>query len=554
MALIRGWKDLRMSPTDARPPGIGRPVDGLPESEARFIRLAENSSDIIFRYRYKPTRGFDYINPAVTAITGFTPEECYANPDLGRTVVHPEDQPLLEAAISGATSLPPSLTFRVIRKDGGIVWVERRVIHILDEANEIVALEGIVRDITQRVLTQQTLERLVDDRTREIERRRQVAESLRETLAVLNSERSAAEVLDHIVGQALALLGADAAAIYGIDQPSQILRIRSARGLDPDYVAHMEIPIGTAPVGEAVAYRRPVAVPDLRKGIEEVSGKLEPPKRALLDLLLSQYAALAAVPLIVKGEAYGGLVVYYRTTREFSHEELALTAALGDQAALTIENARLRAHLQEAAAAAERNRLARDLHDSVSQTLFSVNLIAGVIPRLWERNPEEGRRRLAELRQLARGALAEMRTLLLELRPTALLEMQLGDLLQQLAEATTGRSRLPIAVTAEGQGSVPPDIQMALYRIAQEALNNAVKHAEATRSTLTVRWSPYSADLVISDDGRGFDPMHVPQAHLGLGIMRERADGIGAALSVNTRAEGGTIVEVNWTANTAPKG
>lgn len=543
-----------MSSTDTRPPGIGRPGEALPEGEARFIRLAENSSDVIFRYRHKPSRGFDYVNPAVTAVTGYTPEEFYANPDLAQTVVHPEDRPLLEAAASGAVSLPPSLTFRVVRKDGGIVWVERRVIHILDEANEIVALEGIVRDITQRVLTQQTLERLVEDRTREIERRRQVAESLRETLAVLNSERSAAEILDHIVGQALALLGADAAAIYGIDQPSQILRIRSARGLDPDYVAQMEIPIGTAPVGEAVAYRRPVAVPDLRKGIEEVSDKLEPRTRALLDLLLSQYAALAAVPLIVKGEAYGGLVVYYRTTREFSHEELALTAALGDQAALTIENARLRAHLQEAAATAERNRLARDLHDSVSQTLFSVNLIAGVMPRLWERNPEEGRRRLAELRQLARGALAEMRTLLLELRPTALLEMQLGDLLQQLAEATAGRSRLPIAVTAEGQGSVPPDIQMALYRIAQEALNNVVKHAEATSSTLIVRWSPDSASLVISDDGRGFDPMRVPQAHLGLGIMRERADGIGAAFSVNTRAEGGTIVEVNWTASTGTQG
>jgi PAS domain S-box-containing protein len=543
-----------MSSTDTHPPGIGRPVEGLPEGEARFIRLAENSSDIIFRYRHKPTRGFDYVNPAVTAITGYTPEEYYANPDLAQSVVHPEDRHLLEAATSAATSLPPSLTFRVVRKDGGIVWVERRVIHILDEANEIVALEGIVRDITQRVLTQQTLEQLVEDRTREIERRRQVAESLRETLAVLNSERSAAEILDHIVGQALALLGADAAAIYGIDQPAQILRIRSARGLDPDYVANMEIPVGTAPVGEAVAYRRPVAVADLRKGIQEVSNKLDPRKRALLDVLLSQYAALAAVPLIVKGEAYGGLVVYYRTPREFSHEELALTAALGDQAALTIENARLRAHLQEAAAAAERNRLARDLHDSVSQTLFSVNLIAGVVPRLWERNPEEGRRRLAELRQLARGALAEMRTLLLELRPAALLEMQLGDLLQQLAEATTGHSRLPIVVTAEGQGTIPPDIQMALYRIAQEALNNVVKHAEATSSTLTVRWSPSYANLVISDDGQGFDPMRVPQAHFGLEIMRERADGIGAALSVNTRAEGGTIVEVNWTANTAVKG
>jgi signal transduction histidine kinase len=234
-----------------------------------------------------------------------------------------------------------------------------------------------------------------------------------------------------------------------------------------------------------------------------------------------------------------------------SGEEMTLMAALGDQAALAIENARLHAHLQEAAVAAERNRLARDLHDSVSQTLFSLNLIAGVIPRLWERNREEGRRRLGELRQLARGALAEMRTLLLELRPAALLEMQLGDLLQQLAEATTGRSRLSIAVSAEGQGCVPPDIQIALYRIAQEALNNVVKHAEASKSTLTVHWSPDSARLIISDDGHGFDPALASQAHFGLGIMRERADGIGATLAVTTEVDRGTTVEVNWTAKAA---
>ncbi len=543
-----------MNTTDARPPGIADqrgPDERLSELEGRFIQLAENASDIVFRYRYKPTRGFEYINPAVTAISGFTPEECYADPNLGRTMVHPEDRPLVESAMSDPASISAPLTFRLIHKDGGIVWVERRVIPILDPTGECVGIEGIVRDITQRVLTQHTLELQVEERTREIERRRQVAESLRETLAVLNSDRSTAEILDHIVGQALALLGTNAAAIYGLDPSRQVLRIRSARGLNPEYMARMEIAVGEAPVGEAVAYRRPAAVPDLRSGVREILDRMDPIKRALLEWLITQYGALIAVPLIVKGEAYGGLVVYYDAPREFSSEEMALTVALGDQAALAIENARLRAQHEEAAAAAERTRLARDLHDSVSQTLFSLNLIAGVIPRLWERNPEEGRRRLAELRQLARGALAEMRTLLLELRPTALLEMQLGDLLQQLAEATAGRSRLPIAVTAEGQGSLPADIQIALYRIAQEALNNVVKHAEASTSTLTVCWTPDSARLVICDDGRGFDPAHAPQARLGLGIMRERADGIGATLAVTTQADRGTTVEVNWTARNA---
>jgi PAS domain S-box-containing protein len=545
-----------MGSADVHPPRISahhRSGEKLPVNEARFIRLAENASDIVFHYRYKPSRGFEYVNPAVTAITGFTPEECYADPDLGMAVVHPEDRPLLEPAKSDPASMAAPLTFRMVHKHGGIIWVERRVIPILNEAGEVVAVEGIVRDITQRVLTQQTLERLVEERTQEIERRRQVAESLRETLTILNSDRSNTEILDHIVGQAIPLLSANAAAIYRLNPSEQSLRVHSAKGLDADYVARMEIPVGKGPVGEAVLHRRPVATPDLPGKFLEISDQLDPVKRTLIGRLAAQYRALIAVPLIVKDEIYGGLVVYYREPREFSAEETALTVALGDQAALAIENARLRADLQETAATAERSRLARDLHDSVTQTLFSVNLIAGVLPRLWERNPEEGRRRLDELRQLARGALAEMRTLLLELRPTALLEMHLGDLLQQLAEATTGRGRLPVAVTVDDQGGPPPDVRIALYRIAQEALNNAAKHAGANRSTVAARWRSDSVSLTISDDGRGFDPTRVSRAHLGLGIMQERADAIGAVLTVRSDVGRGTTVEVNWTAGAAPK-
>ncbi len=524
---------------------------GLPGSEARFIRLAESASDIVFRYRYKPTRGMEYVNPAVTIITGYAPEDYYADPDLARAVVHPEDRPLIEAATRGPASMASPLTIRLTRRDGGTVWVEHRMIPILDEAGEIVAVEGIVRDTTQRVLTQQTLERLVEERTQEIERRRQVAESLRETLTILNSDRSTPEILDHIVDQAIRLLCANAAAIYALDATRRVLRIRSAQGLDADYVAHMQIPVGKGPVGEAVLHRRPVPKPDVLGEFLEVSDQLDPVKRTLLARLATQCRALIAVPLIVKGDVYGGLVVYYEEPRGFSVEETALTVTLADQAALAIENARLRAHLQETAATAERNRLARDLHDSVTQTLFSVNLIAGVLPRLWKRDPEEAEGRVEELRALARGALAEMRTLLLELRPAALLEMPLGDLLRQLAEATTGRSRLPVTVTAEGQGSLPRDVQIALYRIAQEALNNAAKHSEASRCVLTIRWHSDSVSLIIRDDGRGFDRSRASQAHLGLAIMRERADAIGATLAVETDVGRGTTVEVTWTTTRA---
>ena len=133
--------------------------------------------------------------------------------------------------------------------------------------------------------------------------------------------------------------------------------------------------------------------------------------------------------------------------------------------------------LKEKTAEEERIRLARDLHDAVSQTLFSTSLIAEVLPRLWERNKEEGLKKLEEVRQLTRGALAEMRTLLFELRPAALADAELSDLLRQLAESVIGRARVPVTLEVEGTCAIPPDVKIAFYRIAQEALNNIAKHS-----------------------------------------------------------------------------
>ncbi len=198
------------------------------------------------------------------------------------------------------------------------------------------------------------------------------------------------------------------------------------------------------------------------------------------------------------------------------------------------------------AAADERNRLARDLHDAVSQTLFSASLIAEVLPRIWERNPEEGRKRLEEVRQLTRGALAEMRTLLLELRPAALAEAELGDLLRQLGESITGRSRVPVVVTTDGQCQMPTEVKIALYRTAQESLNNVAKHAQAKQAKVELVCLSDEVTLKISDNGKGFDMTGLSPDSLGLGIMRERAKGIGATLTIDSKKGEGTQVTVVW--------
>lgn len=201
----------------------------------------------------------------------------------------------------------------------------------------------------------------------------------------------------------------------------------------------------------------------------------------------------------------------------------------------TAELNRLYEQAQETATLAERNRLARELHDSVTQTVFSAKLIADVLPKLWERDPALARGKLDELRRLTATALAEMRSLLVELRPAALVEADLAELLTNLACAAQARTTAAIVVDAQRGVRLPPDVQEAFYRIAQEALNNALKHAQARSICIALsRDDAGCVRLEVEDDGRGFDlASSGAGGHFGLAIMRERAAAVSATLRIS---------------------
>jgi PAS domain S-box-containing protein len=202
---------------------------------------------------------------------------------------------------------------------------------------------------------------------------------------------------------------------------------------------------------------------------------------------------------------------------------------------------------REEAVTAERSRLARELHDAVTQTLFSTTLTAEVLPQIWEKDPKEGQKKLTELRELTRGALAEMRTLLMELRPDALADAELKDLLRHLTNAFIARARIPIQFTVEGCVEPPLAVKIAFYRVAQEALNNIAKHSEANIVALSLKCQEEILVLIVQDDGQGFDPDRAAGAdHFGLHIMQERAEQIGARLEVKSRIGQGTQVKMLW--------
>jgi signal transduction histidine kinase len=175
------------------------------------------------------------------------------------------------------------------------------------------------------------------------------------------------------------------------------------------------------------------------------------------------------------------------------------------------------------------------------------------LPDAWRQSPAKAQRGVEELRRLTRGALAEMRTLLLELHPAALAEKPLGELLRSLCTAVTSRTRIPIELTVAGDALLAPSVQIALYRMTQEALNNIAKHAAASQVTITGRCDPGRVELRITDNGRGFDPSALAPGSLGLGIMRERAMSIGATLRVESQPGAGTELCMIWQDGLAPQ-
>jgi signal transduction histidine kinase len=254
--------------------------------------------------------------------------------------------------------------------------------------------------------------------------------------------------------------------------------------------------------------------------------------------------------------AFGGYRLRIRAVEEQSRRlELQVVERTADlqreiEHRLQAEEALRQSELDKAVAA-ERSRLARELHDAVTQTLFSASLIAEVLPRMWEIDPERGRQQLEEVRLLTRGALAEMRSLLMELRPEALTKAKMSDLLQQLGRAMTGRTGVRVAVTVEGEWSYPTTVQIALYRIAQEALNNVGKHAEAENVDVRLQCGTDQVALAIEDNGQGFDAADMPPDRHGVEIMAERAAAIGARLDIESQPGHGTSVRVTWIADRA---
>jgi signal transduction histidine kinase len=278
---------------------------------------------------------------------------------------------------------------------------------------------------------------------------------------------------------------------------------------------------------------------------------------AAIERMMSRgYYALLSVPLIIKDEDYGAITLYYREAREFSEEESRLASSVAHQAALAIESARLREQAEQSAAMAERSRLARELHDSVTQSLYSIMLYAEAGARaLAEGDKAPAVEYLRELRATAQEALREMRLLIYELRPLALEKIGLVAALRARLEAVEARSGMQTDFRVEGADAVESlsfTLQDELYHIVHEALNNVLKHSNARHVQVDLRIQDTNVHLEVCDDGVGFaSASNGAAGGLGLSSMKERSQRLGGQLQIESSPGHGARVLIDVPVNPA---
>ena len=472
-------------------------------------------------------------NPAACTMYGYTREEFIGMHPT--RFIYPDSHELFREYIQAAQSNGRFKSLEVhLHRDGTLFYVELHGTAI--NYQDRLCLLSIVRDVNQRVQAERLLQERVEARTREQSTLLEISQTLASALElqpglilyqlriIIDYTHAGLFKLDDSVLAAL--------AVHGLQRIEQVMPFRiwlgNSRTLAGLFKGH-----------------RPYRIADVWSA--------DPPARFLRSLLVDQAAVLLEgvkawmwIPLAVKGRVIGAIGVAHAERDYFTahHADMALIVA--NQAAITMVNAELYEHAQALAALQERQRLARNLHDAVNQSLFSAGLIAEVLPRLWERDPDEGRRSLEDLRRLTRGAQADMRLLLAELRPSTLTDAELSDLLRLLGNALAGRTNITVSVTVAGEGKLPADVQVALYRLCQEGLNNIAKHAGASRSDIQLQYETGAVELRIQDDGRGFDPEQTPPGHYGLSMMHERATAVGATLSIASQPGHGTEIVIRW--------
>ncbi len=385
-------------------------------------------------------------------------------------------------------------------------------------------------EIAERRRVEATLRRMEETLAQRVADQSRSLSALYELILFAGQPLSVAQIQEQALATILSVMGSSAGCIHQWDERTQTLRLLVHSGMSP--AAQRQL--ATLPAGWMLSDRIPRAVTDLHRDPSVPDA-----------LRLAECQSYLGVPVYLLGRPIGSVGLFWQDARSLAVEEIALFGAMADQLGIIVENVRLRERGEAAAALNERRKLARDLHDSVTQSLHSLALSTDTARhRLSQGKLDRLEVSLEHLAESARQALKEMRLLLFEMRLAPLAQVNLVEALALRLDAVEKRAGIDTTFVAENLTDLPKAWEEELYCIAMEALNNSLKHARANHVEVRLCGHPFGFELQVADDGRGIPPGASRPGGMGLHSMAERADRIGGQFSLVSTPGKGTRVSV----------
>jgi PAS domain S-box-containing protein len=503
-------------------------------NEDRFRNMADN---ILEGLTILENGRLIYLNERACEIFGDCPDgdifsriQAFAAPDERPRL----EQVIRQAQISG--DIPHELEYWILSKDGARRCIRER--YSISKIEEVTRTFIVTSDITEPVQAYQSLEHAISDRTRELSTVLDVSRRIASTLEL-------EPLLNLILDQLQSIIPFTGAAIFTLEDDQlhavayQIPRVSNQ--LKP---LHLSLE-RAGPYRQIISDQKVMIIDDIKgdspllRAIQESGSPVQFPSFAHAHSWIG-------IPLIARDQVTGLLSLTYSEPNYYTQRHARLALTIANQVAVAIENARLYEKSQNLAVIEERNRIARELHDSVTQLLYGICLYCTATSRsIRSGNPTQVEENLAEIKENALQALREMRLLILELNPPMLQKEGLVAALQASLEAIETRTGLETELITDGVHRLPRAVEAQLYRIAMEALNNLVRYAQAKKVTVDLRSGDDWIWMEISDNGVGFDVAKA-RASTGMGLqsMEQRAHQLKGRLEVISHPGSGTRILV----------